>query len=167
MNGEVQLIVTAGSVVTYKTGAQPNGVAPIIGNDTSVPPLLSNAVLNAFVTQVTNGGDGTIKAYDSSDTLLATYQLNTAGTTVGALEGQFSFQLLTVPAPDPNTVYITFTIGGVSSYYLDLFENESISQNWQYTDLNNFQALGAFSREFRVPVTDRNQLALGALFDVN
>jgi hypothetical protein len=54
-----------------------------------------------------------------------------------------------------------------SQYYLDLFENESISQNWQYTDLNNFQALGAFSREFRVPVTDRNQLALGALFDVN
>jgi hypothetical protein len=54
-----------------------------------------------------------------------------------------------------------------SQYFLDLFENESISQNWQYTDLNNFQALGAFSREFRVPVTDRNQLALGALFDVN
>ena len=52
-------------------------------------------------------------------------------------------------------------------YYLDLYENESISQNWQYTDLNNFQALGAFSREFRVPVTERNQLALGALFDVN
>lgn len=52
-------------------------------------------------------------------------------------------------------------------YYLDLFENESISQNWQYTDLNNFQALGAFSREFRVPVTDRNQLALGPLFDLN
>lgn len=52
-------------------------------------------------------------------------------------------------------------------FYLDLYENESISQNWQYTDLNNFQALGAFSREFRIPVTDRNQLALGALFDVN
>lgn len=52
-------------------------------------------------------------------------------------------------------------------YYLDLWENESISQNWQYSDLNNFQALGAFSREFRVPVTDRNLLALGALFDVN
>jgi len=167
MNGEVQLIVTAGSVVTYKTGAQPNFVAPIIGNDTSVPPLLSNAILNAFVTQVTNGGDGTIKAYDSSDNLLATYQLNIVGTTVGALEGQYSFQLLDVFAPDPNTVYITFTLDSKSSYYLDLFENESISQNWQYTDLNNFQALGAFSREFRIPVTDRNQLALGALFDVN
>ena len=54
-----------------------------------------------------------------------------------------------------------------SEYYLDLFENESISQNWRYTDLNNFTSLGAFSREFRVPYTDRNQLALGALFDVN
>jgi hypothetical protein len=64
---------------------------------------------------------------------------------------------------------LNFSILGTPSqeHFLDLFENESISQNWQYTDLNNFQALGAFSREFRVPVTDRNQLALGALFDVN
>jgi hypothetical protein len=54
-----------------------------------------------------------------------------------------------------------------TEYYLDLFENESISQNWRYTDLNNFTSLGAFSREFRVPYSDRNQLALGALFDVN
>mgnify|MGYP003334568892 FL=1 len=52
-------------------------------------------------------------------------------------------------------------------YFLDLYENESISQNWQYTDLNNFASLGAFSREFRIPFSDRNQEALGPLFDVN
>jgi len=73
--------------------------------------------------------------------------------------------------PFPTQGSAAFDIHDVSTvseeYYLDLFENESISQNWQYTDLNNFQALGAFSREFRIPVTDRNQLALGALFDVN
>jgi hypothetical protein len=167
MNGEVQLIITTGGVATYKTGTQPNFVAPIFQNDTSVPPLLSNAILNAFVAQVTNGGDGTIKAYDSSDNLLATYQLDIIGTTVGGSEGQYSFLLLDVFAPDPNSVYITFQLSTVQQLYLDLFENESISQNWRYTDLNNFTSLGAFSREFRVPYTDRNQLALGALFDVN
>lgn len=51
--------------------------------------------------------------------------------------------------------------------YLDLFENESISQNWKFQDLTNFTAQGAFTREFRIPYSDQNQLALGALFDVN
>ena len=51
--------------------------------------------------------------------------------------------------------------------YLDLFENESISQNWKFQDLNNFTAQGAFSREFRVPFSTNNQEALGPLFDVN
>ena len=51
--------------------------------------------------------------------------------------------------------------------YLDLFENESISQNWKFQDLTNFTSQGAFSREFRVPYSLNNQQALGALFDVN
>lgn len=54
-----------------------------------------------------------------------------------------------------------------TEYYLDLFENESISQNWKFQDLTNFTAQGAFTREFRIPYSDQNQLALGALFDVN
>lgn len=62
---------------------------------------------------------------------------------------------------------VQLIVGETNATYLDLFENESISQNWRYTDLNNFQSLGAFSREFRVPHTDNNQKALGALFDVN
>lgn len=61
--------------------------------------------------------------------------------------------------------YFMLTIGGET--YLDLFENESISQNWKFQDLNNFTAQGSFSREFRVPFSATNQLALGALFDVN
>jgi hypothetical protein len=61
--------------------------------------------------------------------------------------------------------YFMLTVGGES--YLDLFENESISQNWKFQDLNTFTAQGAFSREFRVPFSATNQLALGALFDVN
>ena len=61
--------------------------------------------------------------------------------------------------------YFILTVSSES--YLDLFENESISQNWKFQDLNTFTAQGAFSREFRVPFSATNQLALGALFDVN
>ena len=72
------------------------------------------------------------------------------------------------PIEVESLTYQIYSLASASQeYYLDLFENESISQNWRYTDLNNFTSLGAFSREFRVPYTDRNQLALGALFDVN
>jgi hypothetical protein len=60
-----------------------------------------------------------------------------------------------------------FDWGVETEAYIDLFENESISQNWKFQDLNNFTAQGAFSREFRVPYSYNNQQALGALFDVN
>jgi hypothetical protein len=55
----------------------------------------------------------------------------------------------------------------VGETYLDLYENESISQNWKFQDLSNFTAQGAFSREFRLPFSETNKEALGALFDNN
>jgi hypothetical protein len=166
MNGEVQLIVTAGNVVTYKTGAQPNGVLPEISNDGTIAPVLSNDILNAFIAQVLNGGNGDIKAYDSSNNLLATYQLNPITSNTGG-PGQYLFALEDVLFPDANTVYITFQLNIVQQVFLDLFENESISQNWRFQDLSNFTAQGSFSREFRIPLTQNNQNALGALFDIN
>jgi hypothetical protein len=73
--------------------------------------------------------------------------------------------------PTPQIWALSFivydTIEIADDYYLDLFENESISQNWKFQDLNNFTAQGSFSREFRIPFSATNQLALGALFDVN
>ncbi len=61
----------------------------------------------------------------------------------------------------------TFLIGATQEIYLDLYENESISQNWKFQDLSNFTAQGAFSREFRLPFSETNKEALGALFDNN
>ena len=55
----------------------------------------------------------------------------------------------------------------ITEGYLDLFENESISQNWKFQDLSNFTAQGAFSREFRIPMSDNNIKAIGPLFDTN
>jgi hypothetical protein len=168
MNGEVQLIISTGSLVTYTTGCVSLGLEGGVSNDSTFPPVLTNDILNAFVAQALYGGNGTINAYDSSDVLLGTYQLDAVRATVGGAEGQFYFPYLGETSPiNPTTAYITFQISTTQQLYLDLFENESISQNWKFQDLNSFTAQGSFTREFRVPYSATNQLALGALFDVN
>jgi len=60
-----------------------------------------------------------------------------------------------------------FIIGDTKDYYVDLYENESISQNWSFTDLAELRATGSYSREFRIPLTDRNQEVFGAVANVN
>jgi hypothetical protein len=167
MINEVHLIVRGGGVATYKTGAIPNGIVNFILNDGSVPPFLTPDILNAFITQVTNGGDSTIKAYDSSDVLLATYHLDPVPSTVSGVSGEFSFALVELAPPDPNLVYITFQLGTETETYLDLYPLESISQNWAFQDVGNFQALGDFTREFRIPASDRNVTVFGFLDDSN
>jgi hypothetical protein len=168
MNGEVQLIISTGSSVTYTTGAGALGLEGGVSNDSTFPPVLTNDILNAFLAQALYGGNGTINAYDSSDVLLGTYQLDAVRATVGGAEGQFYFPYLGEGSPiNPTTAYITFQVNTTQQSYLDLFENESISQNWKFQDLNSFTAQGSFTREFRVPYSATNQLALGALFDVN
>ena len=154
MNGEVSLIVRSNvspdgnALVYYTAGAClfPTFEVFIIGNVTQYI---------GFDVTVTGPLSGTI----------GTFKLLTA-----VWDGVFQCNNCTFEGWTPSMgESLNFTILGTPSQenYLDLYENESISQNWQYSDINNFQALGAFSREFRVPVTDRNQEALGALFDLN
>jgi len=50
---------------------------------------------------------------------------------------------------------------------LELYENETISQNWQFSDLQTFSILGSFTRAFRIPATAANCDALGYLQDAN
>lgn len=52
-------------------------------------------------------------------------------------------------------------------FYLELYPNESISQNWQFTDIGDFGSTGAFSREFRIPSTAENMKVFGLIEDVN
>jgi hypothetical protein len=158
MNGEVQLIVKTQSIPQSETGSESLGFSISAGQDyflTGVTPPIAdfypvgtkvvffdNNVFPAAIvttTYVTSVDDALSRVY-VSPVLPA---INAAGIDV------YSYA--------PQTI----------DTYLDLFENESISQNWRFTDLNNFQSLGAFSREFRVPFSTRNQDALGALFDVN
>jgi hypothetical protein len=50
-----------------------------------------------------------------------------------------------------------------SEFYVDLYPLESISQNFNFQDVGTFAPLGDFSREFRVPASDRNIEAFGLL----
>ena len=81
-----------------------------------------------------------------------------------------TFTYTTDFTPDPDTIYTTAFYSNTvvsSSAVLDLYENEVISQNWRFSDLQTFEALGSFSRQFRVPASKRNLAALGYLPDAN
>lgn len=168
MNGEVQLIVkVAGTAPSGIVTATESGVI----ND-SVNPQQVFSYPNDMSAYV--GGYVQIQSLTFGD--LGTYYIsgvdinNPALSYVSANNTQifttFPWNFNVGGADLPNFNYME-AIPSTTDVYLDLFENESISQNWRFTDLNNFQSLGAFSREFRVPFSTRNQSALGALFDVN
>jgi hypothetical protein len=158
MNGEVQLIVSKGS--TQRVNSISNdptivgiGVLSrlIVNSSPGVEALVNGDVLTLF----NAAGQSVVKTVNSR-------QLDTP------VVGQTRINFLGTWAQDYSAAaggY--FMLGEASEYYLDLFENESISQNWKFQDLNNFSSQGAFSREFRIPYSYNNQQALGALFDVN
>lgn len=54
-----------------------------------------------------------------------------------------------------------------ASELLDLSENENISLTFKFTDISELDVRGSFTRQFRVPATDRNVELFGPLFDVN
>jgi hypothetical protein len=51
--------------------------------------------------------------------------------------------------------------------YVDLYPNESISQNWRFTDITNFTNTGGFSREFRIPANETNNRIFGIVENAN
>jgi hypothetical protein len=79
--------------------------------------------------------------------------------------------LLTIDEPLTGALAPLATIRVLSlsttKHVLELYENETISQTWQFSDLQTFSALGSFSREFRVPATRANCDAMGYLQDPN
>jgi hypothetical protein len=168
MNGEVQLIVrVAGTAPSGIVTATESGVI----NDSVNPqqvfsyPNDMSAYVGGYVQiqSLTYGDLGTyyITGVDINNPALSYVSPNNT-----QIFTTFPWNFNVGGADLPNFNYMA-AVPSVTEKYLDLFENESISQTWRFTDLNNFQSLGAFSREFRVPFSDRNQEALGALFDVN
>lgn len=56
-----------------------------------------------------------------------------------------------------------FVYGVAYEYFVDLYPLESISQNFTFQDVGTFAPLGDFTREFRVPASDRNLEVFGLL----
>lgn len=50
---------------------------------------------------------------------------------------------------------------------LDLYEKETIAQNWQYTNFQDFGTQGDFTLQFRIPATANNVAIIGALQSPN
>jgi len=159
MNGEVQLIVNVGATEYVPSG--PYTIFTPAGGTTSylsdyAGVTAAQMTIGTIITGPVGGlvTTATVTAFDSI----------TGEITFAA--GYLDYSNV-VPQPLQINVQITFLVDTTNSYFLDLFENESISQNWKFQDLNSFTAQGSFTREFRVPYSATNQLALGALFDVN
>jgi len=159
MNGEVSLIVNTGSLARINSISNNPiyiGIGVLSRLIVTSRPEVAALVTGDSVTMFNAAGQSVVKTLNSMPVIDSPVpgqtRLNFGGTWAqdySAAAGGY------------------FMLGTGGEYYIDLFENESISQNWRFTDLNNFESLGAFSREFRVPFSYNNELALGALFDVN
>jgi hypothetical protein len=166
MNGEVQLIVKvpgtkpSGTILATESGvidtnttpqsvfSYPNDMSAYVGGYVQMQSALYGDLGTFYISAVTLDNPAYAFISPTNTQLFSTAPWNFANTDL------------------PNFNYMQ-AVPAIVDMYLDLFENESISQNWKFQDLNNFTAQGAFSREFRVPFSDNNQKALGSLFDVN
>lgn len=168
MNGEVQLIVKipgtapSGVVLATESGvindsvnpqevfSYPNDMSAYVGGYVQIQSAVYGDLGTFFISAVTidNPAFSYISPTNTQIFTTVPWNFNVGG------------------ADLPNFNYME-AVPSTTECYLDLFENESISQNWKFQDLSNFTAQGAFTREFRVPFSDNNQKALGALFDVN
>jgi len=141
MNGEVQLIVRSGSgeidVYSQSNVATLGGV----GSLRIIVPAFTNqsTIVGTAVTLKNSLGQTNTRICNSIQP-----DTPTPGLTRLNFNSAFSFDFRLAAGG-------YFVWGSETEAYLDLFENESISQNWKFQDLNNFTSQGAFSREFRIP----------------
>jgi len=167
MQGEVQLIVTVGATEYVDNGLWTIDPSYFVGqtswNINSATAISNPVPSNSFFTI------GTIIAMDPIiGGLVETCVVTSFDSLTGDITTNVGLDFTNLsPIPVTATARISTLVDTTTQNYLDLFENESISQNWKFQDLSNFTAQGAFTREFRIPYSENNQLALGALFDVN
>jgi hypothetical protein len=161
MNGETHLIVTTGGISQTQfvgdldVAAAPNGLYTFslsVIIDTSTPFPCNDPNIVTLV-----GGTIEIPNADlNSIANIVGWDANTCEITVDnpiAWSGFVSSSL----------VYITYTISDIVQAYVDLYPLESISQNFNFQDVGSFAPLGDFTREFRVPASDRNLEIFGLL----
>ncbi len=153
MNGEVQLIVRPTKTLTL-TSQSNTAIYGSVGSwRLIIESFPEDAELDGKTLTLTNANG------DTQACTVASIVQNSPSA---------GFTRLNFDNSNPFNFDFTLAAGGYflydlsKEYYLDLFVNESISQNWKFQDLNNLTAQGGFTREFRIPFSDTNQLALGA-----
>jgi hypothetical protein len=157
MNGEVQLIVRSAQLSTTVSSTDALA-ASIVSGDSF---CFGGSGLEAIY--VIGSKIEIVDQNVSPEVVLFTRYVIAYDTVTGEITVDQPF---TSNVSDAGVSIYTYTLI-VADTYLDLYENESISQNWKFQDLSNFTAQGAFSREFRLPFSETNKEALGALFDNN
>jgi hypothetical protein len=160
MNNDVELIVKTGVAEWYTSGLTGiNTSLQKIYLDASAGQWLGSALYQQLIDDSIE-----VQVFNSSNVLLDTVTISggTVGDTVGTLE-----YLSLTPTAIASGTYFMFVIGVDVSAVLELYLNETISQNWRFSDLQSFAALGSFSRQFRIPATQNNCEAIGYLNDVN
>jgi hypothetical protein len=160
MNAEVELIVKTGVAQWYTSGLQEiSTTLQKIYLDATAAPWLG---VDLYQQLIDEGLD--VQVYDSGNNLLQTVTIS--GGSIFETSGTLEYLSLT-PGAIATGTYFMFVIGQDSSAVLELYLNETISQNWRFSDLQTFDALGSFSRQFRIPATNNNCKAIGYLNDVN
>jgi hypothetical protein len=148
--------------------------------------LTVQSVISKRINSVSNdtsyGGAGSLRIiveyYGGLTNLTSIELFNTAGDS--QVIGVASIDVYT---PGPTQAVINFdtilfddfrvSAGGyyidnvIESTPLDLYENESIAQTWTFTDLSALETRSPFTRQFRVPNTQRNQKIFEGLLNVN
>lgn len=159
MKSEVQLIANTGASEYVTTG--PYGINTPTGGTTFNYTLFSGATINEFTI-------GTIITGESLGGLVEVSNVTAVNTITGdiTVDAWLDYGNL---SPQPVTIQATVQtfVSTTESVILDLYPAESISQNWQFQDLNTFAALGSFTRQFRIPATANNIHVIGALDDAN
>ena len=160
MRNEVQLIIETGGIVTTSQTFPGVNTAFIDFQNTidltQLPFICSptnfiqvGAVL--YVGSATGNSTATVTAYDPNT---CTIQLDTPIYWSGSL-------------PLTCEVILDVTSDTIKQDLLDLYEYESISQNWRFTDIQDLTSVGSFSRQFRIPNSPTNAKIFGALSDAN
>jgi len=161
MTNDVQLIVTIGETITEPT-TFPSTSSSVVDGQTTINLGSLNPAFSCANPQVVIQAGAVVNvpsATGNSTANVISYDPNTCTIEV---DTPIYWSGVTPVSCD---VIIDITTDTTQDYIIDLYENESISQNWQFTDISSFASIGAFSREFRIPANENNITILGALHD--
>jgi hypothetical protein len=153
MENEVQLIVRRGGNINVLSQSNAPTLGAV-GSQRIIVPAFNNqsSIVGTTVTLINALGETNTRFCNS---------LNADTPTPGFTRLNFNFPTFTFDFTLAAGGY--FVWGDEKEYYVDLYPLESISQNFNFQDVGTFAPLGDFTREFRVPASDRNTEVFGLL----